>query len=75
MSSRCYIFLFSDLRRRGITVKATRTGIPEMLIKVLFFIFIITRILFFILIEIIVLVLDVIILTSSCIESFRLLEK
>jgi hypothetical protein len=75
MRSRCDVFLFRYLRRRGITFQSTRTSISEMLVKVFFLIFIITSILFFILIKIIVFVLHVIILTPCCIESFRLLKK
>jgi hypothetical protein len=72
MSSRCNIFLFSYLRFRRIAVETTGASIPEVLVKVLFFIFILTCILFFVLIEIIVLILH---LRTGCIESFRLLEK
>ena len=75
MGSRCNIFLFSYLRCRRVAIKTTRTSITEMLVKIFFFIFIISCILFLILIEIIILVLHVIVLCTSCIESFRLLEK
>ncbi len=75
MSGRCNIFLFSYLRSRRITVETTRTSIPEVLVKVFFFILILASILFFILIEIIVFILHIIVLRTRCIESFRLLEK